>query len=461
MSTRTGLARPSVTGATEALDAYLLRQGTEGRPPLRYLRRKPGRGLVAVFGPGERGDIYTVTVDERSLLEQPDAATPGATVQQFPVDPRLPHLDTVMTPSEHGPLAAALESAARRVHDVPPGWHLLDVVAERVRYKPGDRCVLRYRLRFRDPAAAGGADTATRTCTLVAKLYREQGEAQAADDLLARLRTDAAVAWTARPLGVAPGLPLALTEDLGSSRDRVPARSGLHVVHPGSEEARDVVRGAARALAELHTSGLDTGDLSRRTGADEAGKAAKRAKLLEQYVPGLAPEVRQVAGALCARLEGLPADTVRPGHGSYKPSQPLVRDGAVFLVDFDQFCLADPALDVGYFLAYLRPAGLWYRRAGRRAWFEATAEAFLTAYLHHLAERGESAATCAGIAGRAPVFEAALLLKIAARRANRLHSPRPGEVAAVLDEVSRSLALAEARRSRVRGTPTPRTPISG
>jgi hypothetical protein len=37
------------------------------------------------------------------------------------------------------------------------------------------------------------------------------------------------------------------------------------------------------------------------------------------------------------------------------------------------------------------------------------------------------------------VFEAALLLKIAARRANRLHSPRPGEVAAVLDEVSRSL----------------------
>jgi hypothetical protein len=120
----------------------------------------------------------------------------------------------------------------------------------------------------------------------------------------------------------------------------------------------------------------------------------------------------------------------------------MVRDGAVFLVDFDQFCLADPALDVCYFLAYLRPAGLWYHRAGRRAWFEAAAEAFLSTYLHRLAERGESTATCAGIAGRAPVFEAALLLKIAARRANRLHSPRPGEVAAVLDEVSRTLASA-------------------
>jgi aminoglycoside phosphotransferase (APT) family kinase protein len=245
---------------------------------------------------------------------------------------------------------------------------------------------------------------------------------------------------------VVPGLPLALTEDLGSSRDPVPAHSGLEVVHPGSQDAVEVVGRAARALAELHTSGIDTDDLSRRTGVDEAGKAAKRATLLEQYVPELAPVVRQVAGALCPTLAGLPADTVRPGHGSYKSSQLLVRDGTVFVVDFDQFCLADPALDVGYFLAYLRPAGLWYRRAGRRAWFEAAADAFLTTYLHRLAERGESGATCAGIAGRAPVFEAALLLKIAARRANRLHSPRPGEVAAVLDEVSGSLAFAERSR---------------
>jgi hypothetical protein len=454
MSTQTGPERPSVTGATEALDGYLARQGADrGRPPLRYLRRKPGRGLVAVFGPGDRGDIYTVTVDERSLLEVPDgdAAPSGPAVQRFPDDPQLPHLDTVMAPSEHRPLTDALESTARQAHEVPPHWRLLDVAAEPIRYKPGNRCVIRYRLGFGDPGAAGGTGAATRTCTLVAKLYREWREAQDADNLLARLRTQAALAWTARPLGVVPGLPLALTEDLGSSRDPVPAHSGLDLVHPGSEDALGVVRRAAHALAELHTSGLDTGELSRRTGADEAGKAAKRARLLEQYVPELAPELRRVTGALCATLAGLPAGTLRPGHGSYKPSQLLVRDGAVFLVDFDQFCLADPALDVGYFLAYLRPAGLWYHRAGRREWFEAAADDFLSTYLDCLAERGESAATCAGIAGRAPVFEAALLLKIAARRANRLHSPRPGEVAALLDEASRSLALAE----------RPRTPVTG
>jgi len=446
MSTPTALARPNVTLATDALDRHLARQDTDrSRPPLRYLRRKPGRGLVAVFGPDQRGQIFTVTVDEQSLARMPDgaAAGDGPTVRQFPVDPKLPHLDTVMAPTGHPDLVTALESTARRVHDVPPDQPLLDVAAEPVRYKPGNRCVIRYRLVFGDPAAAGGGGAARRTCTLVAKLYQEPEEAQAADELLVRLRTQAGVSWTAEALGVVPGLPLALTEDLGSSRDPVPAVSGLDVVHPGSAGAIEVVRAAARALAELHTSGLDTADLTLRTGAVEAGRAAKRAQLLEQYVPELTPVVRRVTGALCAALEGLPADTLRPGHGSYKSSQLLVRGGAVFLVDFDQFCLTDPALDVGYFLAYLRPAGLWYRRAGRREWFDAAAEAFLSTYLSRLAERGESADTCAGIAGRAPVYEAALLLKIAARRVNRLHSPRTGEVAAVLDEVSRTLAGAD------------------
>ena len=442
MSAPTGPVRPNVSVATVALDAHLAGQGTDRtRPPLRYLRRKPGRGLVAVFGPGGSGEVYTVTVDERSLLGEPDAGAPaGPTVRRFPDDPQLPSLATVMAPAGDPALTAALESAARRVHDVPPDRPLLSVTAEPVRYKPGDRCVVRYRLTFGDPG--GGAGPAPTTCTLVAKLYREAAEALAADDLLARLRGAAALTWTAEPLGVVPGLPLALTEDLGSSRDPVPARSGLEVLHPGVPDALAVVGRAARALAELHTSGLDPGGLRLRTGADEAGKAAKRGRLLEQYVPGLAPEVRRVAGAVCTALTGLPTDTVRPAHGSYKPSQLLVRDGTVSLVDFDQVCLADPALDVGYFLAYLRPAGLFHRPAGRRDWFEAAAGTFLAGYLQRPAERGEPAATGAGTAHRASVFEAALLLKIAARRVNRLHSPRPGEVSAVLDEVCRSLASA-------------------
>jgi hypothetical protein len=433
MTTSTGAAGTGVGGATAALDRHLAQLGPDRpRPALRYLRRKPGRGLVAVFGPDDRGAVWTVTVDE---------AAPGPVVRRFPDDPRLAELPTVTAPEGHGALAAALRAAAGPAGDAT----VLGIAAATVRYKPGDRCVLRYRLTL------GGPGTGTTTRTVVAKLYREQADARDADALLTRLRTGPAAAWTARPLGVVPGLPLALTEDLGSGGDRVPARSGLRVVHPGSAEAPAVVRAAARALAELHTSGLDTAGLGLRTGADEAAKAAKRARVLEQHVPALAPEIRRVADLLCPTLSGLPAEPVRPAHGSYKPSQLLVRDGAVFVVDFDQCCRADPALDVGYFLAYLRPAGLWYHRAGRREWFEVAAEAFRSAYLERLTGRGETARTGAGVLARARVYEAALLLKIAARRANRLHSPRPGEVAAVLREVTACLGSVPRPRDRSAG----------
>ena len=52
------------------------------------------------------------------------------------------------------------------------------------------------------------------------------------------------------------------------------------------------------------------------------------------------------------------------------------------------------------------------------------------------------AASRAGIQSRCHAYEAALLLKVAARRANRLHSPRPGEVKALLHEMTDCLAAA-------------------
>lgn len=445
MSATTDAARSSVTSAAAALEEFLGHGGGDGqRPVLRYLRRKPGRGLVAVFG-AATDDVYTVTLEERLLARDPAGSTAtadGPTVRQFPDDPHLPGLAAAMRPTAHPEVAGELEAVARAMHAVPSSFRLRSLGAEALRYKPGDRCVIRYRFRFADDAD-GSADPGPRTHTLVAKLYRDRAEAEAADDLLVRLRTEAAVSWTARPLSLLAHLPMALTEDLGSSRDRVPAYSGLDVVRPGDPRATHAVRAAARALAELHTSSLATKGSALRTGADEAGKATKRAKTLERYVPDLTIEIRSVSEVLSRTLTRLPHDGLRPAHGSYKPSQLMIRQGEVFLVDFDQFCLADPALDVGYFLAYLRPAGLWYGRAGRRAWFEAAATTFVCEYRQRMADRGVSSAVSSGIVSRAHVYEAALLLKIAARRSNRLHSPRPGEVSAVLQEISACLATAE------------------
>ena len=104
-------------------------------------------------------------------------------------------------------------------------------------------------------------------------------------------------------------------------------------------------------------------------------------------------------------------------------------------MDLDGLCLADPALDVGYLLAYLRPNGLWYGRAGMRRWFEGAAAKFVGAYRLAMCQRGINETTIGGILERARWYGAATLFRIAARRVHRLNSPRPAELAAMLTEI--------------------------
>jgi len=455
---------PSPTAVGAALDDVLCSvEPHRPRPPLTYLRRKPGRGLVAVYGTARAPrDMYTVTVEESAVasdLVEPGRMTHhpvleeipelveipplGLTIQRFPHDERLPSLAAAMTPYEHPQLREALEQAAAEL--LGEGSDILRLVsadAVPLRYKPGDRCVLRYRLRLQRGAFADGARGQV-TVSVIGKLYGEPGQAHAAAGLMTRLvHAQGERPWTARPLAVVDALALVLSEDLGSDRDDPPTLVGTDVIRYGTVQPTQALRSAARALAELHTSETITAETPARTGEDEAGKAAKRAGTITRYVPTLSGETDRVASRLCAMLSALPTDLLRPAHGSYKSSQLLFRAGSVYLVDFDQFCRADPALDVGYFLAYLRPPGLWYHRAGTRAWFARAATTFLTAYDERLAERGVDLSTRAGILRRCHVYEAALLLKIAARRPNRLHSPRPGEVAALLTEVTTCLDAA-------------------
>ena len=440
---------PTPDGVAALLDDVLHVDQSHPRPPLRYLRRKPGRGLVAVYG--SAGDeMYTVKVDETAVSGEgvpasPAAAAPdtlhgtvhidplGVTIERFPDDERLPGLAAAIHPTEGSALWTALAAvaAAQPGHD---GDSLVSVSAVPLRYKPGDRCVVRYRLVARTPS---GADVSS---SVIGKLYRDAEQARDATVLAERLwELQGAQPWAPRPLGVVESLSLALTEDLGSPSDTPATVMGTDVLRMGSQPPSEALRAAATALADLHLRMVAAPGTSRRTGAQEALKSANRAATIARYVPELAGDVAPLAVAVGEALEASTPAVVRPAHGSYKSSQLLYREGSVLLVDFDQFCLADPALDLGYFLAYLRPPGLWYHRAGTRAWFEQAAASFLAAYGEAAQARGMSADELTGVTRRCHVYEAALLLKIAARRPNRMHSARPGEVRVLLDEVSACL----------------------
>jgi aminoglycoside phosphotransferase (APT) family kinase protein len=141
-----------------------------------------------------------------------------------------------------------------------------------------------------------------------------------------------------------------------------------------------------------------------------------------------------------------PTGDPRLVHGSFKPSQLLFgEDTRVVVTDLDHCCLADPALDLGYFLAYLRPAALWQGNVRARAWYKTAASRFRRAYAAASGANGARPQDIESALARSAIYEAALLLKIAARRVHRLNSPRPHELEAILEDAVMRIGAASER----------------
>jgi len=469
---------------------------------VRYLRRKPARGLAIIYSVDELGHSnkshsndpnrsVNLTLDEHALdgarirftKSQAQAVdiemqrsgvlradNIGLSVQAFPADSSLPALAASCDTTPHGPLFEALQSAARvQLND--DTWQLVSVRAVPVRYKPANRCVIRYHLAL-DHGIDDGATT--RNLTLFGKVYADPEQAGSVQDLQQRLYNEQAsktevakntergeetsviahgggTPLLPRPLGMVDSLGLTFNAAVQPKNYREQLLTGTRALRPKMEKGKggeiteliiptEELWLTAIALARLHTSTVRPNEKAPRTGAKEAKRVRERASLIAGHNPPQADEVLRLAEQLATRLETLEPDAYRPAHGGFKASQLLFHSHKVFVVDFDGFCLADPALDVGYFLAYLHPSGLWYHLPGMVPWFQAAAEAFTSTYHHAMFELGVTEEAIDGILQRSKLYEAALLFKIATRRVNRLNSPRPKELSAMLKAISECLS---------------------
>lgn len=456
---------------------------------VRYLRRKAGRGLAIIYEIRERPhtsrctssgrQTISLTLDEQALvgssiritpeqarnapLEQytpgiVKTATIGMALQAFPADDALQTLADACNTGAGSSLLPSLQEAAH-VSLTDDRWRLLAARTTTVRYKPASRCVLRYDLTLENEKHS------PHSLSLFGKVYADPVQARTVYELTQQLFTEQMAFQGSTVAGYmqhAPFLPqpllyketrsLVLNAAVEPRASTGELRTGSSVLQPrmlwehggktvSTELPTEELRLAAIALARLHTSKVKPDQETLRAGSQEAKRARQRAGLLTGYYPAQAADIQDLAQALAQRLESFQPPIYRPAHGGFKASQLLYHDDTVSVVDFDGFCLADPALDVGYFLAYLRPSGLWYGRRGMRAWFEAAADIFTTTYARALQELGVSSEETAGILLRSQLYTAALLFKIATRRVNRLNSPRTQELAAMLQEMSACLTL--------------------
>jgi hypothetical protein len=284
------------------------------------------------------------------------AYLPALRVQLEPQTPdaALPSLPILTDPEQaRALLEQSIRAAAPEYHDLR-----IEACAPKVmRYTPGSRCTILYRLRY-----AAGLDQGRDWPELVvAKTYKGSKGKHAYAGMRALwdspFRRTGGVTL-AEPLAFLPELNVlvqgpireeqTLQELIASSVRAAAAATESRLPAAGLEELYSFVRKTAAGLAALHSSEVRFGAI--RTWDDELAE-------VRQVVANLASAVSPLAAAaepLLTRLEALaatqPADPIRTIHGTFRPGQVLIYQGQIGFIDFDSFCQAEPALDLSLFL---------------------------------------------------------------------------------------------------------------
>jgi len=307
-------------------------------------------------------------------------------VQVSPLDAQFPQLVRLSDPRYVRARLATVYAASDLAPDQPrPGGYAVTPI----RYRPGQRHVLRY-----DPldAAKGG--------TVFAKLYTgEEG---------ARIfhRATQVAEWLAEHReGVTAVRPLAyVAEDGVVLYPRVlGAPLSDHLRRPSQAVAQCLER-AGVALHTLHR--LPQGVAGPLPPHDFAAEVSETARA-SRHIPVLLPSMGVLIDALLHRArelhERLPQEPPTFTHGDFKSDHVWAVPGGLTLIDFDSSELADPALDIGKFLAHLQLSHLTYDQPG----LEQAQKRFLVGYAPGAPQERVV---------RARLYEAVELVKITARR---------------------------------------------
>jgi aminoglycoside phosphotransferase (APT) family kinase protein len=124
-----------------------------------------------------------------------------------------------------------------------------------------------------------------------------------------------------------------------------------------------------------------------------------------------------------------PALPLQLSHGDFAPSQLLAGPGACGLVDFDSVGQAEPALDLGHYLAYLRLA-VAKARPGDADLADLLAGLFLTSYM----EAGGLDTSAWALKARVQVYECVSLFRTTVHAWQKLKGPRTRTVFGILSE---------------------------
>lgn len=242
------------------------------------------------------------------------------------------------------------------IHHCSPAYAAMQIaecLATVLRYKPGNRATVRYDLTY----ATTAPDGRLWPVSIFAKTYKGD-KGQKIYEIMQAL-------WHS-PLGqsktVAIAEPLAYVPALGAlvqgpvvhdTTLKALIRISFDQDSPETTgQLKDYLRKAAAGLAELHHCGVKLGKTA--TWEDELEEVFERRGDVSAILPQLSTLATPVLERLTALAAQYPAEPALPAHRSFDPAQVLAGQGEVAFIDFDNFCQAEPAMDVASFLSSLR-----------------------------------------------------------------------------------------------------------
>ena len=275
-------------------------------------------------------------------------------LESQPPDEALPSLPRLTDPTAAREL---LESSIRAGSPAYQDLHIQSCEPKIMRYKPGSRCTILYRLEYADNQAA----SQNWPDVVVAKTYQGNKGQIAYDGM--RALWDSALASSANvtiaePLAFVPELSVLVQGPIREEQTlKELIRSALRAGTPEAlEELNHYMRMTAVGLAEMHHCDISVGEL--RTLEEEFAEIRE----VDERLAAVIPELHGAVAPLLAHLEAVaadnPADPTVPTHGTFRPAQVLIHKGQIGFIDFDGFCQAEPALDLALFLGKIRDIGL-------------------------------------------------------------------------------------------------------
>ncbi|MCB9157435.1 MAG: ATP-binding cassette domain-containing protein [Caldilineaceae bacterium] len=415
--------------------------------------------LARIFATAEEAEIYVrqrlnpLVAQMRGRPEIVPFAHPVAfiddlnmAVSVFPIDGELPAL---IASTDHQQMTEFFQKALGDDGDMP--MQIEDCTIEAGHYGRQHRCVLRYEVngRLRNAANADHGNPQPMQQVVYGKIAADD-RCKIVGAVLSSLQWRLRQVQTKRQFrlprirGYWPDTGLILLESIPGK----PQISEMLQAHIASADAAELpsiptnlslteaLQDCARVASALHKVNIQFSET--RTFQSELDDLQTYMPAVQQFSLALAMQMQHAMRRLQSYAETTAELPVCFSHGDYTYTQLIFDENTCGLVDFDTVCQAEPALDLGQFLAYMRLAarkaedGILAKGGEPIALdVDALSEQFVEMYIH-TAELGSKDAE--QLRARVAAYEIISLMRITLHSWQKMKSSRLEVAAALLEE---------------------------